>query len=429
MQKKKLKGFTLVEMIMVLALFAIVMYSVLQLMDPVSKYFVRSSNFEGTTACVDNMKRAIEGNLKYANRVFAYSGYCPYDVAADDETEEEGETKSVDVSPTVSADLQAHVENFYEYYFANRKATDSAGYIYALVLDNTRVAADPSSGVITSYSDVKSLTEDKKNGGRIMLYKFWYNNYDEYYRNNATHVARSAEIGYGSSEAEETDYGGKNVTWIPDGVGTPSPGIQEWYVNQKLYGNYDFRFDLGEVTQKMVKNAEGEWIPAVDEEGNPIMVGLSEGAYDTNETEDGSTVSKAWSYDPADFSITISLYELRNNKEGDGVLRISALQNAITSFSMKNVLDFSTKDTVTPQFDILLSGNEVDEEGEFFQYNSAKRARYQKMQKNGGAASFDGMYFIFTRPETCYTNAAYIEHQSGYSNASPAPVPSPAPGT
>ena len=73
--KKIIKGFTLIELVIVLALFSIVMFSVLQLLDPVSKFFVRSSNYETTTACIDNIKRAIEGNLKYADRVRVFSGY------------------------------------------------------------------------------------------------------------------------------------------------------------------------------------------------------------------------------------------------------------------------------------------------------------------------------------------------------------------
>ena len=54
--KQKLKAFTLVELVIVMGMFTIIMFSVLQLLDPVSKFFVRSSNFEYTTACVDNIK-------------------------------------------------------------------------------------------------------------------------------------------------------------------------------------------------------------------------------------------------------------------------------------------------------------------------------------------------------------------------------------
>ena len=75
---KKLKGFTLLELIIVMAIFSIIMYSAVQLLAPVSKFFVRSSNFENTTACMDNMRRCIEGNLKYADRVRAYNSFVPY---------------------------------------------------------------------------------------------------------------------------------------------------------------------------------------------------------------------------------------------------------------------------------------------------------------------------------------------------------------
>ena len=51
--KQRLKGFTLVELVIVMALFSLIMFSVLQLLIPVSRFFVRSGNFESATACMD----------------------------------------------------------------------------------------------------------------------------------------------------------------------------------------------------------------------------------------------------------------------------------------------------------------------------------------------------------------------------------------
>ena len=130
MMKKVRKGFTLLELIIVMALFSIVMYGVLMFLLPVSKFFVRASNFETTTACVDNMKRAIEGNLKYADRVHAYSGYG---------------TDTID----------ANVEKFWEEYFKDRMLMDCKGEIRVMVFDST---SNHQSGTL------EDLTNFNKNG-------------------------------------------------------------------------------------------------------------------------------------------------------------------------------------------------------------------------------------------------------------------------
>ena len=44
MKQKQLKGFTLVELVVVMAIFSMIMFGAMQLMDPVSKIFQRTSN-------------------------------------------------------------------------------------------------------------------------------------------------------------------------------------------------------------------------------------------------------------------------------------------------------------------------------------------------------------------------------------------------
>ena len=140
-KSKKHSGFTLLELIIVMALFTIIMYSAVQLMQPVSKYFVRSSNYESSTACVDNMKRAIEGNLKYADRVRVYADYNPYmDDPYYPEYSDPAKTiakASLPASYEPSATLLSHVNEFYTDFFMNRQFIDNSGTIYAMVFDNT----------------------------------------------------------------------------------------------------------------------------------------------------------------------------------------------------------------------------------------------------------------------------------------------------
>ena len=150
--KKIIKGFTLIELVIVLALFSIVMFSVLQLLDPVSKFFVRSSNYETTTACIDNIKRAIEGNLKYADRVRVFSGYEAFS------------GKSAETESPMSAELNAQVKSFWEDFFENRELIDCEDSIYVMVFDNRA-----QNGGITGLSKLSDFTGQKRNSGKISL--------------------------------------------------------------------------------------------------------------------------------------------------------------------------------------------------------------------------------------------------------------------
>lgn len=72
--KKNLKGFTLVELIVVMAVFGLIMLGALQFLDPVNKMMRGASVQEANTASVDNVKRYLEGTLRYANAVDVYNG-------------------------------------------------------------------------------------------------------------------------------------------------------------------------------------------------------------------------------------------------------------------------------------------------------------------------------------------------------------------
>lgn len=356
--KKKLKGFTLVELIIVLALFGLIMMSVVQLLNPVTKFFVRSTNFESTSACVDNMKRCIEGNLKYANRVRAYSMYYPYSDSGAALSEKAARQQSLP-----SDDLKGHVEDFYNNFFADRHIIDSSGIIYVMVFDNYKERD------ITGFSTLTEFNENRLNSGKITLYKFWFDNNDGNY-NNAAGVINSLNT-------------------------APHSDTIEWYVNPKLYGNYEYHFSVG-------TNHSGDPTLKFDLAGNPITV-----------TEE---------FSPADFVVTIDVQELRKLPDG-GLEREKANANAVSSFSMKNVID----DTAT------FLKSSVDYVT--LDMNNAKPAvnRFEQMQVNAslsreddgsgnlvnlkdtsghivalpdadGNASSEYYYFIYTLPETTYND-------------------------
>lgn len=191
------KGFTLIETIIVLAIFSIIMFGIIGLLDPVSKFFVRSSNYENTTACLDNMRRSIESNLRYADRIRAYAGYTAF--------EENGGT----VQPT--ALLNAQVAEFHEAFFKNRVCFDASGTIYVLCFDNTIRRNDVA---LRSMSQLTEYNRNELNQGRILMFEYHYE-------------FQKPAVG---SEVYALDL---------------NPVPTAWVVNPKLYQNFDYEFFLG----------------------------------------------------------------------------------------------------------------------------------------------------------------------------------------
>ena len=313
-KERRIKGFTLLELIIVLALFSLIMFSVVQLLDPVSKFFVRSSNFEDTTACVDNMKRAIEGNLKYADRIRGYRGYQPY-------------TDISTFSP--STDLTNQVIDFYDLFFDDRQFLDCAGTIYVLCFDNTVRQSDAD---ILGMDQLSDYTSSKSNAGMMLMYTYTFDNCP----------------------------GGviqPDSAFLPADIAYSCVPPTDWYVNQKLYGNYDYNFSL-----------------------------------DTSIVADDPTI-----FNPSDFVITISMTEIRRNGSG-GLIRVPVAETNAASFSMKNVLDVNSS-YAEPAFDFKLTLDSTAADPLDSYNQGALIPRYAPMDVLSGS-SYDGFYFIFTLPET-----------------------------
>lgn len=66
---KKLKGFTLVELIVVMAIFSLIMAAVLSLLNPVSDVYSSTANYEHTRAASDNVRLYLQDNIKYADNL------------------------------------------------------------------------------------------------------------------------------------------------------------------------------------------------------------------------------------------------------------------------------------------------------------------------------------------------------------------------
>ncbi|MBR6107980.1 MAG: prepilin-type N-terminal cleavage/methylation domain-containing protein [Oscillospiraceae bacterium] len=371
MKKRVHKGFTLLELIIVMALFSLVMYSVAKLIAPVSKFFVRSSNYESTTACVDNMKRAIEGNLKYADRVRCYSDFAPCTAVS----------HSTDPAEyTASPALIEQVNMFWTDYFMNRQYIDYKGKIYVMAFDNT--VYQPT---LSGYGTFHDFTDAQLNAGQIQLFEFNFAKTDGLVATEPP-VLNTGNNYYPYFSASNKGTGADET----HGQYTVTP----WYVNQKMYGNYEYQFSLGNMA-------------------------VAEGA----------------AFDPSNCTINIEAYELQKADDGSGLVLKDVPHRSTASFSMKNVLDATTKYT-QPLFDhkTLLNTHPGAEAYEKVITDPTPISRYSTIVNNTGAAWHTsatqsitgstnaadlrpGFYFIFTVPETVYSVTAsdgtyYTEFQT-----------------
>lgn len=74
-KRKKLSGFTLVELIIVVAIFSGIAVGALAMIRPAMQLFNKTSSQESAGANIDNIARYLQDNLRYADRVNVYQGY------------------------------------------------------------------------------------------------------------------------------------------------------------------------------------------------------------------------------------------------------------------------------------------------------------------------------------------------------------------
>lgn len=73
-KKSTLKGFTLVELVVVVAVFGLLIAATLSFITPTRKVYKDASEYAGASAMVDNVRRIVEDNLRFANRMDVYTG-------------------------------------------------------------------------------------------------------------------------------------------------------------------------------------------------------------------------------------------------------------------------------------------------------------------------------------------------------------------
>lgn len=182
MKSRKAKGFTLVELIIVMAIFSIILIGALNLMNPVTKLFVKTSTQEKSSAASSNIAGYLQGSFQQAEYITVYEK----NMAAGGEA-------------ALQAEVNTHIQTFIHNYYDGRLSHETAAYdgIYANGLINV-------------------LVIDNTKGGKISKWELPYTAGDE--------------------------KGG--ITATIGSFNLASPTV-EWAINRQYLEDYDFQISLG----------------------------------------------------------------------------------------------------------------------------------------------------------------------------------------
>ena len=130
--KRRQKGFTLIELIIVLAIFSIIMVLVMSFIDPVSKMMTKTSTRERTSSYVDNIGEYLEKSMRYSQFVRIFEGdLCDRKKSVIEPSSGKTYYKSCDESKAV----QQFVDDYYDG-AVNSDGTPLTGQVHVLKLLN-----------------------------------------------------------------------------------------------------------------------------------------------------------------------------------------------------------------------------------------------------------------------------------------------------
>lgn len=136
-KRKNLKGMTLIELIVVMAIFSIIMLGAMQFFDPISRMMKRASVEDANSASIDNFKRYLENSLRYAECL---------EVCEGDLTDNNG---NVIVGTTTESKETIFIKNFVKNHFTNMTVQGSEDpfktRVRMLKIDNSK------GGLVTEY--------------------------------------------------------------------------------------------------------------------------------------------------------------------------------------------------------------------------------------------------------------------------------------
>lgn len=149
--KKRFKGFTLIELIIVMAIFSVIMFAAFQLMPPVGKQFTNTAQYEGARATLDNVKRYLDGTIRYADKVYV----CRDSVS----------------------NIDTNVQTFYDNLYKDNLSY-SVNNVYVLEFNNTNFGTTSSSLSLHTYPVVSgSINFSGKNTNTSPVNDALFNEY------------------------------------------------------------------------------------------------------------------------------------------------------------------------------------------------------------------------------------------------------------
>ena len=151
-EKVKLRGFTLVELIVVVAVFGLLLAAALSILGPVNNIFRSTVSYADGSAMIDNVSKYVEDNLRYSNRLRIYDSVSVGD---------EGTFVDKYVKELVS-DFRLKDSNR----VFSQKIPDEK--VYVMKIDNPNISrAD-----LDNIEDIATLPKSYLSSGRISLWVY-----------------------------------------------------------------------------------------------------------------------------------------------------------------------------------------------------------------------------------------------------------------
>lgn len=205
-KRKTLKGFTLIEMIIVVAVFGMIMAVVLSFLDPVRKVYTRTYIESDAQAISENMRRYIGDQIQYADRMRVYTGKTFDDTTLAGEVEKFREKYYF--VPEANAAYPAGggsgtKERTYPY--ASFKGNDE---VFVLHIENPDPGIDFSTGTVTlpvAGSMLGRITLSTYKGGAFQDSRVWSENTD-YYEDYAFDISLQTAVSVTNAGVTENKF-------------------------------------------------------------------------------------------------------------------------------------------------------------------------------------------------------------------------------
>lgn len=222
-KKRTKKGFTLIELIIVMAVFSILMIAVMSIISPLTKIVKRASLQQANNAAVDNIKRYMEGSIRYADCIEVYVG-------------DFSDFNGNDISVPAGLDKETYIaRNFIENHYMNRTNPGTE---------------DPLTG------KVRMLKIDNADNGRITEYEWNFKSGYTYVEfdgdGNREQVQETDLNGYPIFDADRNpvmvdDYGVEHAV-------LSSLSVDNEVINPVYFRDYSFYFQPGYNTTQTIND-------------------------------------------------------------------------------------------------------------------------------------------------------------------------------